>query len=74
LTVPEITCKYVVEGLPIEQAVCPVFTGETGQQMFFMLEDALLRAARDPDVQGSRQAAHDVDAITFSVAQVKASR
>jgi hypothetical protein len=43
-------CQYIVKGLPIEQAVNIVFTGETGNHMFFVLKNALLRAARDPDV------------------------
>jgi hypothetical protein len=42
--------------------------------MFFVLEDAFFRVTRDPDVKGSRHAAHDVDEIVFSVAHVNASR
>jgi hypothetical protein len=37
-----------VKGLPIEQAIHIVFTGETGRHVFFVLEQAILWGAGNP--------------------------
>ena len=64
---------HIVKRLPIEPAIYIVFTGKTGKDVFFVLEHAILRAPGDADVEGSRQAAHNVDEMAFSLAHLKPS-
>src|SRR5579863_3186442 len=60
---------YVVVGLPIEQAVDIVLAGEARERVLFVLEDPRFKTAGDADVQSSREAAQDVNAVAaaFSI-------
>jgi tRNA(Ile)-lysidine synthase len=63
LLLPADRLQHVVVRLPVEQAVHIVFGGEALKRVLFVLKNALIQAAGDADVEGARQAAHDVNAV-----------
>jgi hypothetical protein len=58
----------VVVGRPVQKSLHLVPVGETLHLMELMLEHAFVEIAGETDVQGARQAAHDVDAVASPLA------
>jgi hypothetical protein len=59
---------HIVIRLPIQQPCHIVLLRESLEVMEFVLKDALVEIATEPDVECSRETAHDVDAIIAAVA------
>lgn len=58
---------HILIRLPIQQPCHIVLIRESLEVMEFMLEDPLVEIATEPDVECSRETAHDVDAIIAAV-------
>lgn len=58
---------HVVVGFPVEQADNIVAIGKTLIVMELVLKDPTVKVASDADVEGARQATHEIDAIVLAV-------
>ena len=58
----------IVAGFEVEQADYFVAWGEALVVLKFVLEDALVKIATEPDVQSACDASHHVDAVVAAVA------
>ena len=61
---------HVLVRFPVEQTDHVVARGESIDVMEFVLEDTPVEIATDSDVQSTRQASHDVNAVVASIAHV----
>ena len=57
----------VIERLPIQQTLDLIFVRESFDAVEFVLEDTFVQVACHADVEGSREAAHDVRTVGFSI-------